>query len=69
MHETNEEANETEIGADGNPKRRQRVLNEAERQVDDRDGEGEDSDDPCRRRKRSGGATWRVKYRKVPYKG
>jgi len=43
---THKEGNEAEVGAYGDPKRRERVLDESERQVDDGNGEGEDSDDP-----------------------
>lgn len=43
---TYEERDEAEVGADGNPQRRERVLDEAERKVDDGRAEGEDTDDP-----------------------
>ena len=45
---THEERDEAEVGADGDPDRSERVLDESKRQVDDRDGEGEHSDDPWR---------------------
>jgi hypothetical protein len=41
-----EESDEAEVGADGDPERRERVLDETEGQVDDGRSEGEHSDDP-----------------------
>ena len=38
---TDEEGDKAEVGADGDPERRQRMLDEADRQVDDRDTERE----------------------------
>ena len=46
LDNTHEEGDEAKISADGNPDGRQRVLDEPEWQVDDRDGQREDSDDP-----------------------
>lgn len=43
---THEEGDEAEVGADGDPDRGARVLNEAERQVDDGRAEREDTDRP-----------------------
>lgn len=41
-----EEGDEAEAGANGDPKWRERVLDETKRQVDNGDGEGEYSNDP-----------------------
>jgi hypothetical protein len=44
--QTHEESDEAEVGADGDPERSERVIDEGHGQIDDRSSEREDTDSP-----------------------